>query len=129
MANIFAVVLAASSSFMVGGLWYSPAMFLTPWLQAMGDRRQAGGGHSSGTFAAAFAFSLISALVLSNLIGPKPTLSHALGLSLKVGLGLVATSFGINYQFAARPVTALLIDGGYHTVQFLLFGLVLGLWH
>ena len=42
---------------------------------------------------------------------------------------MVAASFGINYQFANRSLTLWLIDGGYHTVQFLLFGLVLGLWH
>jgi hypothetical protein len=45
------------------------------------------------------------------------------------GFGFVATSFGINYQFAQRPFVLWLIDGGYHTVQFLLFGLIIGLWH
>ena len=48
---------------------------------------------------------------------------------LLAGAGMVAASFGINYQFANRSLTLWLIDGGYHTVQFLLFGLVLGLWH
>jgi hypothetical protein len=37
-------------------------------------------------------------------------------------------SFAINYQFASRSVTLTLIDAGYHTVQFCLFGMVLGLW-
>lgn len=46
-----------------------------------------------------------------------------------VGIGLVAACFGINYQFANRPFSALFIDGGYHAVQFSLFGVVLGLWH
>lgn len=35
----------------------------------------------------------------------------------------------INYQFANRPIIAWLIDGGYHTVQFVLYGLILGAWH
>ena len=48
---------------------------------------------------------------------------------LLAGAGMVAASFGINCQFANRSLTLWLIDGGYHTVQFLLFGLVLGLWH
>jgi hypothetical protein len=48
---------------------------------------------------------------------------------LLVGAGFVAASFGINYQFANRSFKLWLIDGGYHTVQFVLFGLVLGLWH
>ncbi len=46
-----------------------------------------------------------------------------------VGFGFVAASFGINYQFAQRSFKLWLIDGGYHTVQFLLFGVILGLWH
>jgi hypothetical protein len=39
-----------------------------------------------------------------------------------------AIAAGINYQFAQRSLRLWLIDGGYHLVQFLLFGLVLGLW-
>ena len=58
-----------------------------------------------------------------------PALSTALAYGLLAGAGMVAASFGINYQFANRSLTLRLIDGGYHTVQFLLFGLVLGLWH
>ena len=41
----------------------------------------------------------------------------------------MATSFGINYQFSNRSPVLLGIDGGYHVGQFLLFGLILGLWH
>jgi hypothetical protein len=52
----------------------------------------------------------------------------ALVQGLAVGGGVVAASFGINYQFANRPATLWLIDGGYHTVQFAIYGLILGLW-
>ena len=45
-----------------------------------------------------------------------------------VGLGFVAASFGINYQFAQRTFTLWLIDGGYHAVQFILFGVIFGLF-
>jgi hypothetical protein len=47
---------------------------------------------------------------------------------LLVGAGLVAASVGINYQFANRPTVMWLIDGGYHTVQFAIYGVILGLW-
>ncbi|WP_255470524.1 DUF1761 domain-containing protein [Pseudoxanthomonas sp. 3HH-4] len=46
-----------------------------------------------------------------------------------VGFCFVAASFGINYLFAQRGARLWLIDAGYHTLQFTLFGLVLGLWH
>lgn len=46
-----------------------------------------------------------------------------------VGLGFIATSFGVNYLFAQRSMKLWLIDAGYVTVQFTVMGLVLGLWH
>ena len=46
-----------------------------------------------------------------------------------VGFNFVGASFGINYQFAARSFKLWMIDAGYHTTQFMLFGLILGLWH
>ena len=47
---------------------------------------------------------------------------------LAVGAGLIAASLGINYQFANRSTKLWLIDSGYHTVQFCIYGLVIGLW-
>jgi hypothetical protein len=43
------------------------------------------------------------------------------------GIGFVAASFGINYQFAQRSFKLWLIGGGYHAIQSVLFGLILGL--
>lgn len=60
--------------------------------------------------------------------GPSPDLIRALKAGALAGFGFVAVSFGINYQFAQRSFKLWLIDGGYHTGQFLIFGLVLGLW-
>jgi len=34
-----------------------------------------------------------------------------------------------SFLLANRPFSALSIDGGYHTVQFMLYGLILGAWH
>ena len=45
------------------------------------------------------------------------------------GACFVAASFGINYLFANRSFTLWLIDGGYHTLQFTIVGLILALWH
>ena len=56
-------------------------------------------------------------------VGSIPTVSFL------TGLAYVAMSFGINYAFAGRSFKLWLIDGGYHTLQFTLYGLVLGLWH
>ena len=126
--NIWAVLVAAASSFLLGGLWYSPMLFLVPWNNAM-QREPDDNGHPAKVFGLSFAFSVISAYVFALLLGPEPVLSDAIKAGLLVGVGFVGMSFGINYQFANRPISALLIDGGYHTGQFVLYALILGLWH
>ena len=127
--NIWAVLVAAVSSFALGGLWYSPVMFHKVW------NREAGRGenpekmqHPGRVFGVAFVFALIAAWVFAYWLGPDAELRDALMKGLAAGAGFVAASFGINYQFANRDTTLLLIDGGYHTVQFGLYGLILGLW-
>ena len=61
-------------------------------------------------------------------LGPAPGLPLALGAGFSAGLCWVASSFGINYLFAQRSLKLFLIDGGYHTIQFTLYGLILGIW-
>ena len=125
--NIYAVVLAAVSSFMLGGLWYSAALFGTAWNKENGGVPH--NGHPAKVFGISFAFSLIAAVVFAYWLGAAPPLDVALKSGAMAGAGLVATSFGINYQFAQRSFKLWLIDGGYHVAQFLIFGLILGLWH
>ena len=80
-------------------------------------------------FGVAFLFSLVAAFAFAWFVGPQPELRKALLCGLVAGFGMVAASFGINYQFAQRSGKLWAIDGGYHTAQFALFGLILGLWH
>ncbi len=125
--NLLAIVIAAVSSFMVGGLWYSKALFGAAWSADNGGKM--GEGHPAKVFGISFAFSLVAAIAFSIWVGTSPSLEAALKVGVLAGVGFVATSFGINYQFAQRSVKLWLIDGGYHAVQFTLFGLVFGLVH
>ena len=125
--NIWAVLLAAVSSFLLGGVWYSPVLFGRIWNAENGGVVQS--GHPARVFGVSFAFSLLAALCFALWLGAAPGLDQALKAGALAGFGFVAASFGINYQFAQRTFKLWLIDGGYHTAQFLLFGLVLGLWH
>jgi hypothetical protein len=125
--NLWAVLVAAVSSFLLGGIWYGP-LFGKAWNAAAGMDPQKQ-GHPAKIFGGAFVFSLVAAAAFAWFLGPQPPLSFAVCRGVLVGFGLVAASFGINYLFAQRGTRLWLIDGGYHTVQFALFGLVLGLWH
>jgi len=126
--NILAVIVAALSSFMLGGLWYSPALFGKTWQAAAGDPRKMGQGHPAKVFGLSFLFALVAAFVYAWIVPPPSSAGTGLAQGLAVGAGLVAASFGINYQFANRSTVMWLIDGGYHTVQFGIYGLIIGLW-
>jgi hypothetical protein len=127
--NLLAVIAAAVSSFLLGGLWYSPALFGPTWNREAGNPAKAGQGHPAKVFGVSLAFALIAALAYALLVPAATGALDALVKGLAVGAGFVATSFGINYQFANRSATMWLIDGGYHSAQFAIYGLVLGLWH
>ena len=86
-------------------------------------------GHPAKTFSVAFVLALIAAAAFATYLGPAPALHTALHAGLAVGALYVATSFGINYAFAQRSSKLWLIDAGYHTLQFGLYGAILGAWH
>ncbi|HEY5807789.1 MAG TPA: DUF1761 domain-containing protein [Povalibacter sp.] len=127
--NLLAVLVAALSSFLLGGLWYSPVLFGDAWKREAGDTRKPGEGHPAKVFGLSFGFAVVAALAYSLVIPAPSSALHAVGQGLIIGAGIVATSFGINYQFANRSFTLLLIDGGYHAIQFAIYGVILGLWH
>ena len=125
--NVFAVLVAAASSFVLGGLWYSPMLFGRLWNREAGQEPQI--GHPAKVFTLSFIFAVIAAGALASWLGPRPPLPHALTWGAVAGGCFVGASFGINYQFANRSALLWLIDSGYHTAQFVLFGLIIGLWH
>ncbi|TKR29403.1 DUF1761 domain-containing protein [Luteimonas gilva] len=126
--NHWAVLVAAASSFLLGGIWYGP-LFKRAWCREAGVDPDKPNGHRAKVFGGAFALSLIAAAVFAMFLGPKPALGFAVGAGVAAGLCWVGASFGINYLFAGRSLKLWLIDGGYHTLQFALYGLILGLWH
>jgi len=86
-------------------------------------------GNMIRIFGITLALSLIAAFVFALFLGPRPSMPLGLGAGFSAGLCWVASSFGINYLFARRSFKLFLIDGGYHTLQFTLIGVVLALWH
>jgi hypothetical protein len=124
--NFLAVLVAALSSFLLGGVWYR--VFGPAWQRAQGGTATKEGGHPARVFGLSFLFSLVAALGYAILLPLAPTVGAAAVQGLLVGACLVAASFGINYQFANRSLGMWLIDGGYHTLQFGIFGQILGAW-
>ena len=128
--NIFAVLAAAISAFVLGGLWYSPVLFGKRWQALAGlSDEDLKAANPAVKFGISFVLALVAALVFAVFLGPEPAFSFAAGAGLAAGLCWVATSFGINYLFEHKSIGLFLINGGYHTAQFTLMGVILGLWH
>lgn len=125
--NWLAVVAAATSSFLLGGVWYS-ALFAKPWAAAAGvSEAQLKSGNPALIFGGSFALALLASASFAFFLGKTDAGTGAL-YGLTAGLCWVAASFGINYLFERKSLTLFLINGGYHALQFTLIGLILGAW-
>lgn len=127
--NWIGAIVAAVLAFVLGGLWYSPALFGRAWQREAGvTDEQIAGGNKGLVFGVAFVWALLGAIVFAMFVGPHPARGLAVGAGFMAGLFWVAGSLAINYQFERRSTMLWLINGGYHTAQYTLYGIVLGLW-
>jgi len=128
--NYLAVIAAAVATFALGGLWYSPALFGKVWQREAGvteDKMKS--ANMPLIFGLTFVLALIAAWVFALFLGPRPPMALGLGAGFSAGLCWVAASLGINYLFERKSLKLWLINGGYHTLQFTIIGLILALWH
>jgi Protein of unknown function (DUF1761) len=126
--NWIAVVVAALASFLLGGLWYSPVLFGKAWQRETGlSDEQLKQGNMAKIFGLSFVLALLAAWNFANFLGPRPSLVFGTAVGASAGLLWVASSFGINYLFERKSLKLFLINGGYHTLQFAIIGLVLAL--
>ena len=127
--NLWAVLVAALSSFLLGGLWYSPLLFGKAWQREVGlSDETLAQANMARIFGLSFVLSLVAAFVFALFLGPRPPVALGLGAGASAGSCWVASSFGINYLFSRRSLKLFAIDGGYHTLQFTLIGAILALW-
>ena len=127
--NLLAVLAAAVSTFVIGGLWYSPLLFYKPWLRANGFvEADVQKGNAGVIFGLAFVFSAIMA---ANLAAFRATPDTTLAWGATAGaltavwvvLGLAVVAL-----FERRPWSYILVNGGYWLVSFVVMGAILGGW-
>ena len=126
--QIFPVLIATIVAFLCGAIWYSPMLFGKTRVQALNFASKAATRHTFITYLLAFVLFFIAASVFSLFLGIDVPLSAAVFDGFITGICWVATSFGINYLFIGRSIKLFLIDAGFHTLQFTLYGVVFGLW-
>jgi hypothetical protein len=126
--NIWAVIAAAVSAFLIGGLWYSPVLLGAAWKRANGFATDPPAAGPKG-FAIAFLLSLVMAFNLAMFLNaPGTTLAWGAIAGFLAGFGWGAMGLGIIAVFEHRPLSYVLVNGGYLTVALTVMGAILGGW-
>lgn len=125
--HFLTILIATISAFALGGAWYSPYVFGTIW-QREAKVPCTDHQHTNAVYLLAFLCALIAAVLFYFVVGPHANLVYSIKLALAIGLGWVATSYGVNYAFANRGIKLFLIDAGYHVFQFIAYALVFSYW-
>ena len=128
--NHFAVIVAALSTFMLGGLWFSPILFGKAWQKENNlSDEQLKEGNMAKILGLSFIFSLIMAYNLGFFLN-DPSIDIGMGAlyGFLTGFGWVAMALLIIGQFERKTWRYMLINGGYMTVAFTIMGLILGAW-
>lgn len=123
--NPIAIVAAAASAFVLGGLWYS-LLFARPWQRAAGVTDEQLKTGAPRIFIGSALLALVIAASLAAFIGAGGV-SFGLFAGVAAGLTFVAAAFGINYLFERRSLRLWAINAGYNVLSFTLMGLIIGL--
>jgi hypothetical protein len=127
--NWLAIIAAAVSAFILGGLWYSPLLFAKRWMKETGITEESTKNTNMvKLFFLAFILSLIASFFLAMFIGSNAGAGFGALAGFMAGLGWVFTFMGISYLFEARTLAHFLINSVYSIVCLTLMGLIIGLW-
>ena len=126
--NILAVAVAALSSLLIGGVWFSPILFARAWQREAGltdDQLRKGAGKALGS---AFVLALIIALNLGMFLGRHAGIAWGAGAGALAGIGWATASLATVYLFERRSLILIVIDGGYLAVSYAVMGAIIGVW-
>lgn len=128
--NWLAVLAAAVSTFLLGGVWYSKALFGRAWMAA---NKLTDADLEGSNMAKIFGFALLLAIIMAAnlaafLAQPKTTAAWGATAGFLAGFGWVALAIATIALFERRPLKYVLINGGYMTVSFVIMGLIIGAW-
>lgn len=128
--NIWAIIVAGLSGFVIGGLWYSPALFAKSWMMEAGlDEEKVNSANMGKIFGLAFIFLMIMSFNLAMFLN-DPSIDITMGgvYGFLTGFGWVALALAVNSLYEQRSWKYMLINGGYWSVAFTVMGLILGAW-
>lgn len=124
-----AILVAAVSGFLIGGIWYGP-LFGKAWQAARGlSDAELNSGNMPLIFGLTFLLNLVSAFILDHTLATYPGLDVVTQVMIAFGvaLGFIVPAMGVNYLFARLSLKLFLIDAGYWMVIYTVMGLELAL--
>ena len=130
VVNWYAVLTATVIVFVLGGLWYMPHLFGRPGIVA--ENAEMFGGPPRRIqliMVVAFIMQWTQASLLAAILGPNSDLALGINVGLLIALFFICTSIAFHYVFERRPLSHLVINGGYHLVSFSIMGAIIGTWH
>jgi hypothetical protein len=124
-----AVVAAALSSFVIGGLWFSPFLFCNVWMRVAGlTDEQVKAGSKGKIFGVTAILSLIMALNLAMFLNdPKTTASWGATAGFLAGIWTFCAIAMVGL-FELKSWTYIFINGLYSTISLTVMGLIIGAW-
>jgi hypothetical protein len=130
--NYYAVLVCGILMFVLGGLWYSPALFAKRWMQLIGKTEEELKKVSNATiYVRGFILGLMSSYVLGSIIN----FAGAATVETGAMVGFIcwagfhgAPTYNGEVNFMQRPVALWAINSGYVLVSFVSSGVILALW-
>lgn len=128
--NFLAILIAALSTFFVGGLWYSPLLFAKVWMKEnkLSDEDLKGGNYFK-IYGVTFLLALVIATNLSMFYGTEIDGVMGAFYGFLTGFGWVSMSVATTYLFERKSLKLILINCGYHVVTYTMVGFIVGVWH
>ena len=123
--DLLSVVFAATAAFIVGAVWYSPMLFLGRWTAEAGINPNQEISNPVKVYGLTFLYTLLASFSMSVILPSGTDVLTAISTALVLGVGIVAGSLGINYQFAMNSTVHWFIDSGFHIVRLVVIALVL----
>ncbi|WPU96652.1 DUF1761 domain-containing protein [Mucilaginibacter sabulilitoris] len=127
--NWLAVIVAGLSAFLVGGIWYSPALFAKAWMadnKLNADELKA--SSKARTFGFSFIFSVIMAINLGFFLADSKTdITWGAMAGFLAGIWTFG-AIAIQGLFEIKSWRLIFINGGYSLVSLTLMGTIIGAW-
>jgi hypothetical protein len=128
--NWWAILIATVSNFIVGGMWYSPALFIKSWLEMSEVSKSTLDAGLPKALVGDFFTSIALALGLSQVLrlSDAVDLGHGLFVTLWLWLAFVVPILIGSVTYEHRPLQYFAINAGYRLVSMVVMGAVLTLW-